>query len=218
MSLGSARLWNRRKAGVSYKLLFLRPLMLLLFKAFWCFLKAGQRKILARDMRAYLHSDSCSIKSCDFFHGKVAGGPFSWHIQMSLMSREDWTSERGFEKVMCGNRYTNILVAFFMIPRFIMTTEGNNNKKNLFLHSLIFLFASPVTHCPLFVSLHSFFLLSIGLMVNSRNSLNSVINKSCSQAQQWTKKRFIIFLNESRKCFGWTWSCKWAASAAIRVS
>lgn len=130
MSLGSARLWNRRKAGVSYKLLFLRPLMLLLFKAFSCFLtKAGQRKILARDMWAYLHSDSCSIKSCDFFHGKVAGGPFSWHIQMSLMSREDWTSERGFEKVMCGNRYTNILVAFFMIPRFIMTTEGNNNNK-----------------------------------------------------------------------------------------
>lgn len=53
------------------------------------------------------------------------------------MSREDWTSERGFEKVMCGNRYTNILVVFFMIPRFIMTTEGNNNnnKKNQFLHT-----------------------------------------------------------------------------------
>lgn len=160
MSLGSARLWNRRKAGVSYKLLFLRPLMLLLFKAFSCFLtKAGQRKILARDMWAYLHSDSCSIKSCDFFHGKVAGGPFSWHIQMSLMSREDWTSERGFEKVMCGNRYTNILVAFFMIPRFIMTTEGNNNnnkKKSVSPH-LIFFFCQSCYPLSTFCESTQFF-------------------------------------------------------------
>lgn len=165
MSLGSARLWNRRKAGVSYKLLFLHPLMLLLFKTFSCFLtKAGQRKILARDMWAYLHSDSCSIKSCDFFHGKVAGGPFSWHIQMSLMSREDWTSERGFEKVMCGNRYTNILVAFFMIPRFIMTTEGNNNnkkKKSVSPH-LIFFFLPvllPTVHFLWVYTVFSFYLL-----------------------------------------------------------
>lgn len=92
MSLGSARLWNRRKAGVSYKLLFLRPLMLLLFKAFSCFLtKAGQRKILARDMWAYLHSDSCSIKSCDFFHGKVAGGA----IQLTYSDVSD--EQRGLD-------------------------------------------------------------------------------------------------------------------------
>lgn len=130
MSLGSVRLWNRRKAGVSYKLLFLRPLMLLLFKAFSCFLtKAGQRKILARDMWAYLHSDSCSIKSCDFFHGKVAGGPFSWHIQMSLMSREDWTSERGFKKGDVWEPLYKYFGGIFHDPQVYYDHRGKQQQK-----------------------------------------------------------------------------------------
>lgn len=165
MSLGSARLWNRRKAGVSYKLLFLRPLMLLLFKAFSCFLtKAGQRKILARDMWAYLHSDSCSIKSCDFFHGKVAGGA----IQLTYSDVSD--EQRGLDvwkRLWKGDVWEPLYKYFggiFHDPQVYYDHRGQQQqqkKKSVSPH-LIFFFLPvllPTVHFLWVYTVFSFYLL-----------------------------------------------------------
>lgn len=236
MSLGSARLWNRRKAGVSYKLLFLRPLMLLLFKAFSCFLtKAGQRKILARDMWTYWFMWRACIqilavlKAVTFAMEKWPGG-HSADIFRCLWWAERTERLKEALKRWCVGTVIQIFWWHFSWSPGLLWPQRATTKKSVSPQPKFFFFLPvllPTVHFLWVYTVFSFYLFFIflilslsfiGLMVNSRSSLNSIINKSCSQAQQWTKKRLVFFFYESRKCFGWMWSCKWADSPSIHPS